>query len=269
MHARRNAWLIALATVLLALVVLPSLLERFLFHPPQGEQPIPRGVTRVEYGEGEKRVGYFHRAERAGRGTVLYFHGNATNASEAGELAAALTRQGFDFLAAEYRGYGSSAGRSTPAGILEDGDEAYRFLTVARQVPPDDIVVWGHSLGGAVAAHVATKHRVRACVLASTFVSLHTMAKYLFGIEVSRVIPSAYLLDTGRLMSKLHVPTLVFHGDADETIPAAQSQTLFSMLAGDKKKLVIIAGGEHSMFWEATAPGVVAFLDQYVPPARP
>jgi len=105
----------------------------------------------------------------AARGAVLILHGNAGNISHRLEYLTMFNRLGYAVLIIDYRGYGRSSGTPSEDGTYRDGEAAWRHLTEIRRFAPQDIVLFGESLGGGVATWLALQHPLRALVIASTF----------------------------------------------------------------------------------------------------
>jgi pimeloyl-ACP methyl ester carboxylesterase len=193
-----------------------------------------------------------------GAPTLLYLHGTFRNLYRNHPKMEALRDAGFSVLAVDYRGFGDS----TPIvpsqrTILADADVAWAEL-VRRQPDPCKRVVYGHSLGGAVAIDLASRKHVRvdygALAVESTFSSLVDLA----GSAVGPLGPIAVWLSSERFDSldrigKVDAPILMLHGDRDDTVPIALGRKLRDA-APPGTRWVEIAGGTHSRLHE-NAPG--------------
>ncbi|MCA1636171.1 MAG: alpha/beta hydrolase [Acidobacteria bacterium] len=198
--------------------------------------------------DGTRLHGWFVRAERQpAAATIIYLHGNGGNLSHLDWLGRSLAGKGFDVLLLGYRGYGRSEGAATDErGLYEDSDAAYDYVSKARGVPQEKIVLYGQSLGTAAAVDVAARRPCGALILESGLSSASDMA--------AAIIPwlprFTHRLLRNRLdsMGKLpHVrcPVLVAHGDRDEVIPVEQGHRLFAA-APEPKRLVIVRGAGHN-----------------------
>lgn len=268
----RGRLAIVLALVALSAVppvVLSPVLHLFLFHPRADEAPDVEAIgERVAYAaeDGTRLSSWWVPAVGERRRTVVYFHGNGATASDCAAWAAHLSRRGSDVLLAEYRGYGRSEGSPSARGVELDGDAALRFVRDVRGVPEREIVVHGQSLGGAVATHVlaGVGANVAGGVLESTFSSLHDMARAMFGVALTRVVPDAYALDSAARAPSVRTRILQIHGDADEVIPYALGEALHRRLP-EGARFVRIAGGTHNLFDEASERAIDAFVREVVP----
>ncbi|NEP10939.1 MAG: alpha/beta hydrolase [Symploca sp. SIO2C1] len=178
----------------------------------------------------------------------LYLHGNACNMGENLKRALKFHQLGFSCLMLDYRGYGQSQGKfPTEFNVYEDAEVAWNYLTQVRQIPPKQILLYGHSLGGAIAIELATRHpEISGLVVESSFTSILSMVDY---TEQFRLFPVQYLLhqrfDSLSKVHLLRMPLLLVHGNADQTVPAYMSQTLFDA-APEPKKLLVVPEAGHS-----------------------
>jgi fermentation-respiration switch protein FrsA (DUF1100 family) len=227
--------------------------ERIAYQPPRVVEPVPAGAERVEY-QAEDGQPLFavivdpNAATRSGPAhVVLAFHGNADLAVWLVPWATeAAKRTGAAVVLAEYRGYGGLPGRPTAAGIRLDARAAHA-LVQKRYASASRIDYYGHSLGSAVAAELATEHAPASLVLESPFTSARAMAE-LFGTRLLRwVWPSISRLpyDTEQRVRELDVPVYVAHGDRDLVIPVRMGRAVFAA-ARRPGALLIIPGGTHS-----------------------
>ena len=223
------------------------------------------GVEEVffETSDGVKLHGWWMETSGAEK-TVLFFHGNAGNLSHRGfqfEIFKKLGVSGFMF---DYRGYGKSEGViKSEEDLYLDGDAAFDFLVMENGVDVGDVVVWGRSVGGAVAADVAVGKNVSAVILESTFFSLDSLARKYFVI-----FPTSFLLKfhflSGEKIGGVRAPVLIIHSKDDEIMPFSQGERLFGA-AGEPKTFLEISGGHNSGVFESYdfyLEGVGGFLEK-------
>jgi uncharacterized protein len=178
--------------------------------------------------------------------TVLLCNGNAGNMSFRLDRAQQMQRRlGVSVLLFDYRGYGRSEGRADEQGTYRDARAAWRFLVEEKRVPPEQVVLFGESLGAAVAVQVALERKAAALVLESAFTSIPDMARsaYPFLPPVGPLIRTRY--ETITKVPKLGLPLLVLHGERDEIVPIAQGRRLFEA-AGGPKRFFAIPGAHHN-----------------------
>lgn len=178
--------------------------------------------------------------------TLLFFHGNAGNISHRGDSIKIFHDLGLNVLIFDYRGYGQSEGKPTEAGLYKDARAAWNYLTQTRGISNQQIVLFGRSLGGVVAAKLATEVDAGAIILESTFSSARDMAQELFPI-LSYVIPLRFNFDSAQFIQEVDSPVLVIHSTEDEIIPYAQGRKIFEA-ANQPKQLLEISGDHNSGF---------------------
>ena len=180
------------------------------------------------------------------RGAVILFHGNAGNISHRLDYAAMFDRLGFSTLLVEYRGYGRSTGAPSEHGTYRDATASWRWLTQTEGVASGDIVLFGESLGGAVAAWLAAREKPRALVLASTFTSVPDLAAEIYPFLPVRLL-SRYEYDTLDALGRVEAPVLVAHSRSDDIIPYAHGERLFAA-AREPKSFLELRGGHNDGF---------------------
>lgn len=177
------------------------------------------------------------------KGAVLIFHGNGETMFQSAPVARALAERGFGVLAVEYTGYGLDHGPPpSEADLYADAEGAVDFLR-DRGVPAEAIAALGFSLGSGVAVEMAGRGRVAKLVLVAPYTSMIDMGRRFAPIlPVSLLI--AHRLDSLGKADKVKVPTLVFHGDADEVVPFPMGQKLSGAIRG--AVFVPVPGGHHN-----------------------
>ncbi len=193
-------------------------------------------------------------------GAVLYLHGNAGSVASWYPVADDLLRLGLDVFLLDYRTYGKSQGSLSEEGLYQDGQAAYEYL-IDRGYQPGQIVVYGRSLGAAVATKVAVTRPVGGVVLETPFTSLVDLAKELYPFFFPGLFLK-YELDNLERAPQIEAPTLVIHGTDDEIIPLDHGRAVFEALPRGHR-LVTIDGGRHNNLREypAHAAGLADFFE--------
>lgn len=180
------------------------------------------------------------------RGVILFFHGNAGNISHRLDSLKIFHDLGLSTLIIDYRGYGISEGRVSEAGTYRDAEAAWRYLKEERDVPAEKIVLFGRSLGGAVAAYLASRSRPAAIIVESGFVSVPDMAARLYPwLPVRWLARIGY--PTGEYLAAATCPVLIVHSLDDEIIPYQQGEALFER-ARDPKQFLTLRGDHNGGF---------------------
>ncbi len=173
---------------------------------------------------------------------VLLSHGNGGNISHRLDLCALWLAEGFNVLAYDYRGYGSSNGRPSEKGTYRDAESAHQWLR-KRGFPAEKIIALGESLGGAVAAELALRKPIGGLVLQSTFTSIPDIGKEHFPWLPVRTL-GAIRYATRTKLPSLKIPILILHSRADTIIPFHHSQQNYQ--TANKPKLFQEITGDHN-----------------------
>ena len=278
----RRRWLIRFVCIVLlstvALAVLIMIFEnRIIFVPtkyPAGDWDAPARATVpfddvwLETSDGVKIHGWLARGKGA-RATILYFHGNAGNLTHRADWIEVLTRLPADVLAIDYRGYGRSEGTPNEAGIYRDAEAAYAYLTETRGVAPQQLIVYGESLGGAPACEIAWRRPCAGLIVQSTFTNARDMASRLTRLPVRWLVRARF--DNAVKIARVRAAKLIVHGRDDEMIPYEMSKRLHEAAAEPKKLIIFDDAGHNDLVWlyqpQLTA-AFRAFIESAVPEER-
>ncbi|MEE3717633.1 alpha/beta fold hydrolase [Tumidithrix elongata RA019] len=204
--------------------------------------------VKLENGSIEKIHGWWIPSANKDAQVLLYLHGNGKNMQANLEHANRLHKLGFSILMIDYRGYGlSDGGFPSESGVYIDAQTAWDYLTQQQQINPKQIVIYGHSLGGAIAIDLASKHPDAAgLIVESSFTSMRDMV---YRDPKFSIFPVDLLLnqkfDSIHKVTTLKMPVLYIHGTEDELIPASMSQQLFDTTL-TSKQLLLIPNGKHN-----------------------
>ncbi len=178
--------------------------------------------------------------------TALFFHGNAGNISHRLEKIGIFRDLGVDTFIIDYRGYGGSEGRPSEEGTYRDAQAAYEYLTQQRKPKSRSIIVYGESLGSAIAADLASKVEVRGLVLEEGFTSTADVGQRMFPfLPVRWLVRNKY--DTLSKLPSIHVPLLILHSRDDEVFNIDHAQRLLAA-ANEPKQFVELRGGHNDAF---------------------
>ncbi len=213
----------------------------------------------IETADGLTLHGWFI-AGRSPR-VLLFFHGNAGNISHRLDSIRQFENLGLSVLIVDYRGYGQSDGRTTESGIYRDADATWRYLTETRGVRPDEVVIFGRSLGGSAAARLATQQRPLALIVESSFTSVPDIAQELYPWLPARWL-SRLSHATRDYIRDVHCPVLVVHSRDDEIIPFHHGQAIFAAAPEPRTLLTLRGSHNHAHLWDERSyiEGLRAFL---------
>ena len=214
--------------------------------------------------DGETLHAWYCRAPDP-KASGVFCHGNRANLTLSANIIPHLLRAGLSILFFDYRGFGRSSGRPTVRGVLSDAVTAARFHDTLR--PPHlPSVLYGFSLGGAIAAQVIRRHPFDALILQSTFTKLSDLTRLIYPRAPLHLL-AGRLFDTLSVVRKLHVPLLVLHGTADEVAPCSMAHALHDACPSEKR-IQPVAGGMHNDLWERDPESLVRALSEFIADLR-
>jgi uncharacterized protein len=201
----------------------------------------------------------------AGAPVMVWFHGNAGNISHRLENIKLLhDLVGVQVFIFDYREYGLSQGRISREGSFLDAAAAYHYVTDTRKVPAADLVLFGRSLGTALATGIAVKHPCRGLILESAFTNSSDMARLMapFLFDWRPKVP----YDNLGKIDKVKTPVLIIHGSDDEIIPVEMGRKVFAA-ANSPKDLYIIPGAHHNDTYAVGGKDYFQHLKAFIFPA--
>ena len=199
------------------------------------------------------------------KGVLLFCHGNAGNIADRMDSLAIFHDLDLSVLIFDYRGYGKSGGKPSESGTYHDAEAAWDYLTKARGIPPRRIVVFGRSLGGAVAAELARERNPAALIIESSFLSVPDLGAKLYPWLPVRLL-SRFRYDTIEKVGSISCPKLIIHSPEDEIIPFDHGIALYEK-AAPPKEFLAIRGGHNEGFLVSGSlyrEGLKKFLDTWL-----
>ena len=203
------------------------------------------------------RIAAWHVPPRDGKPVILYFHGNG------GALRFRVTRfrrliaDGIGLVALEYRGYGGSGGSPNEQGLIADAQAAYHFA--AAQYPPQQLVLWGESLGSGVAIAVAAERPVGRVILEAPFTSAVALgARHYWYLPVRLLMKDQFRSDLR--IGKVKAPVMIMHGVNDRVVPYVMGEQLFELANKPKHFVRFLDGGHEDLDDNGGLDAVARFL---------
>jgi fermentation-respiration switch protein FrsA (DUF1100 family) len=251
-YARRVLRALCVVIILAAsLKLLAWWLEpRMAFFPWTGVQETPASAglafteLRIPTEDGETLHGWWiPNAEP--RGQVIYWHGNGGNLSLWLDVLVDLQRRGFSVMAVDYRGYGASTGKPSERGVYRDADAAHAYFAQHLKQSGQPVIIWGRSLGCAIASYAASKASPDALILESPFPDVRSLFAgnpVMLGLSFF----STYRFPTAEHLQHYRGRLLVIHGDADSIIPFSAGRKVFERATSTDKTFVVLEGADHN-----------------------
>ena len=264
---------LGLGLIFLLLIGIRLVLPRFVFIPSTDIRATPMEIDlpfddiTMTASDNVRLQAWYIPAVNA-RATLLFFHGNSGNISHRLDSLRIFNELGLSVFIPSYRGYAQSQGRPSIKGVNLDALAAWKWLTEDKQIPAENIIVLGQSLGGAVAMELMRSVTPGAIILESTFSSLADMTP--FPAPVAPMLLGGDFWNTVKTARDLNVPTLCIHSQEDDVIPYSQGRRIFEAAGSNgnfnEKTFLEIQGGHNSGFLESLniyTDGLNSFITEY------
>lgn len=225
--------------------------DRMVFFPTSEMEATPADIgldfedVFIEVGDSEQVHAWYVPARiednadnNSGAPTVLFFHGNGGNISGRLPTIELIAGLGANIMLVDYRGYGRSDGAPSEDNMFSDALAGYRRLIDTKGTPPDQIILFGRSLGGAVAIELATRVECAGLIVESSFTSAKAMGKLMFPYFPVGLLLKHKFSSIDKI-SKINCPLLVTHSKEDDMIPFQMGRALFEKALGPKRMVVI------------------------------
>jgi uncharacterized protein len=210
----------------------------------------------------------WHVPPREGKPVILYFHGNGGALRYRVERFHRLIKEGVGLVAIEYRGYGGSEGSPSEQGLIADAEAAYAFA--AGRYRPDQLALWGESLGSALAVYLAAEKPVGRVILEAPFTSAAAVASRRYWFMPVRLLMKDQFRSDERIQN-VTAPVLILHGLNDHVVPYVMGERMFDLARTSKHIVRFLDGGHEDLDQHGALHAVGRFLagDLDQPPAMP
>jgi fermentation-respiration switch protein FrsA (DUF1100 family) len=247
--------------------------DKFIFHPDpvSARDPSHVGLSfeNILFNTQDdiRLHGWFIPHQEA-RATLVWFHGNAGNISDRLlNIKLLHDRIKINIFIFDYRGYGQSEGTASEKGTYLDGAAAIKYLLGRDDAAARQLILFGRSLGAAVAAEMAIRFTSLGLILESPFVSIREMAQALFpSLPIAWLLRTRY--DTLEKVRRVKAPIMVLHGDHDATVPFAQGKRVFEV-APQPKRFYRIVGASHNDTFVVGGEEYYGALREFIESALP
>lgn len=211
--------------------------------------------------DGEMLAGWWVPAKPE-RAVVLYCHGNSGNISHCLDVVDAFRKMGLSTFVFDYRGFGHSTGKPSEGGFVLDSETAWKFLVEKKSIPRERIILFGSSMGGALASRLARLHGPGLLILESSFTSLNDVVKD----SAPPWLPSEYFIyskfRTREYVKEVKCPVLIIHSKDDTLISVRHGMELYEAAKGEKEFMVI--RGPHGAGFSDHIDLYAAKFDEFI-----
>lgn len=243
----------------------------FIYHPTKpilqtpARQDIEYETIRFDTCDGVKLAGWWVPSPSSPV-VILYCHGNAGNISHRVYNISIFRGLGYSVFIFDYRGFGESQGRPSEKGTYLDALAAWEYLTGTRNIRPDDIVIFGRSLGGSIAAWLAHVREPKLLILDSTFTSLREAADDRVLFLLSLIVPKDQY-KTISYLREVNCPVLIIHSRDDDVIPFEHGVSLYEAAKHPEKEFLETSGTHNRAVLESLKTyqgGIYNFISSHV-----
>jgi fermentation-respiration switch protein FrsA (DUF1100 family) len=224
----------------------------FIFSPTREEPYSPADIglefEKVQLKTDDHLIlsAWFIPAKKA-QFTILFCHGNGGNIAYTLDSINIFYELGFNCLIFDYRGYGASQGKPTEEGTYMDAQAAYNWLVNEKKIKPEEIIMFGRSLGGCIAAHLAKNVKAKGLVIESGFTSYADIGQKFYPYMPVRMF-ARYSFKTSEHLKKVKCPVLIIHSRNDEIVPFELGLRLYEQAAKEPKDFIEIFGNHNDGF---------------------
>jgi len=230
----------------------------------EGKQGVKFKDINFQLANGNKIHGWLFTKPKATK-TIIVSHGNAGNIFHRLLLIPTLISCGSSVFIYDYEGYGASEGSPSVQNFLNDGDAAYDYVVGKEDVKPENIILYGESIGCAVTTHIASVRKASAIILQSGFASLKGAAQD--RLFFMRLYPDFMLIkpsmDNLSYVAGPHPPLLFIHGDKDDILPSRYSKEMYSK-ASEPKRMIVLPNAGHNDICTVDMSEYVAGVSQFI-----
>lgn len=264
----RRWLLIAMLAFVTGMVMTPHKLERFFVYFPTQHLRYDPNAIGLDFQDIDlitednvKLHGWFVPYEDSSE-TVLILHGNGGNIGDRITYLKMFHDLGVNVFIIDYRGYGKSEGEPYEKGLYRDARAAYDWWAAERKTLGENLILFGESLGGAIAVHLASRVTPSGLILQSTFTSARDMAKTMFPMGLLQPLVNVHF-NSADAITRITCPKLFIHGERDDTVPFRLGKDLFR-LAPDPKFFYAVPEAGHNDLLLVAGPEYIRQLKLFL-----
>jgi uncharacterized protein len=239
--------------------------RKLMYHPDSTHtEPSAEGLNNVAEHvlaapDGEKVIAWYGKAQ-PGQPTILYFHGNAGSLASRSERIRKYLARGRGMFMMTYRGFAGSSGAPSEAANVADAKRAYDAL-LKEGVAPDDIIIYGESIGSGVAVQVAAEKKAAGLILDAPYTAMVDLASGQYPwLPVRLLLKDRY--ESRSYIASIKCPLLIIHGEKDSIIPVAMGRAMFALAAEPKEIVTFPEAGHADHYMFGSYEAINAWIDK-------
>ncbi len=229
--------------------------DRTIFQPQPSSYQDSSEILKITTADGVQ-ISAAYLPNKSATYTILYSHGNAEDLLDLLPVRREVHDQGFAVFAYDYHGYGTSQGKPSESNAYLDIDAAYNYLTQKLDVPSQQIIVYGRSVGGGPSVDLASRKPIAGLILESAFTTAFRVRTLI------PILPFDKFNNINKIRN-VHCPVLVIHGKADNVVPFAHGQQLFAT-ANEPKRCLWVDGAGHDNVVDVAGAQYVKILREFI-----
>lgn len=219
------------------------LANKLIFIPPKAGYEDSDNIIKLKTAYGEIISARYLKNPKA-KYTILVSHGNAEDIGYMEPFLEEMEKHGFSVFAYDYQGYGTNQGTPSESHSYMDIDAAYDYLVDKLKIPPQNIVLYGRSLGSAVALDLAIRKPAKAIIMEAPFVTSFRV------LTVSPILPFDKFNNLAKI-KKLTMPLLIIHGMHDTIVPFWHGEKLYNAAKSRKQSFWVPNANHNDILWQA------------------
>ena len=202
--------------------------RKLLYHPSVdnylNEKDLNHKIKKIYVKSDNDLIGWYHKKNKNFK-TLLFFHGNAGRLDNRIYKLNEISNLDLNYLIVAYRGFSGNAGKPSEFGLYKDANESKKWLN-QNGVRDEDIILYGESLGTAIAIDMGRNFRLSGIILESPFTSMTKLAKkYYPFLPINLLLKDKY--ENLKKIKNINFPVLVMHGKKDKIVPFSMGKTIF------------------------------------------
>ncbi len=240
--------ILVVSGLLLAMGLLYAFQDRLIFLPtglPQDYSytfPVPYEEFTLEAKDGAL-LNALHFTREDPKGIIVYYHGNAGNLERWGSVVQFFVQKNWEVVVMDYRGYGKSTGERSEKALFSDAQLFYQYAR--KHFDETKILVYGRSLGTAMATKIASQNQPGHLILETPFFNLYDVARKRFPLLPVKPLLK-YQFNSNQYIQSVNCPVTILHGTEDTVVPLVSGEKLFESIPNSHKKMVVVPGGAHN-----------------------